>query len=298
MINILIKSSLYIVLGMFVVLVSVSTGFAQNSELVNFQELSLEISIGKKEFLKLEPIPIAIRVVNNKEYEVTGHFDTDFSHSKTSLFVGKEGENVKRVNQNLSLRISSVKGQNRLIKPKEEQTSLQIVSVKLEKIFPEVGKYCVQVRMIDFTGTQEIISNTVVVEVKEPQEENLQAYNYVKNNAKTDYFFSAFNSIDSLKYVVDNFQNSVYKNYALLNLASAKLAGNGEEEAIGYLESLAKDEKLMFSEVVLSKLVEANLKIGNEEKSKQYLKKLNENFPKSIEAQKSNAKSLSLEKAE
>lgn len=304
-INTIIKSIGYILLAIVAIGVNEATIFAQNnnvitnsnsnseSEIVNFRDLTLEISLAKRDFVKMEPIPISIKVVNNKDYGVNGHFNMEFSHSKIKLFLGREKGKLNKVNQNVSFVIACGKGGNRLIKPKEEHTSLELLSVKLEKFFPETGNYYMQVQMVDFTGTQQIESNVVLVEIKEPLGEDLKAYNYIKSQAKPDFFFSsALTGVKEMEYFIENFQNTAYAPYVVFDLASLKVASEKTEkveEAILYLEELLGKKDFALKEKILSHLIKANLSLNKVEKAKGYLKELRRSFPNSRETERSNA---------
>jgi tetratricopeptide (TPR) repeat protein len=259
----------------------------QQSEVLNFEDLTLQISLPKQNFVKLEPIPIAIEIVNNKTYPITGHFYTDFSAGFTKLLVGTDQENLIEVSHNLSLRTASVKGDNKLINPKERQRNTQVLALKLEKIFPTMGKYYLRLQMEDFTGKQKVVSNILQIEIAEPSGDNLAAFAYMKQHTRVDFFFTPLNSVNKLQYFVENFSSSVYGTHATFTLANIKLATGEYEEATKHLEFLLEDKSFTLTEVVLLNLVQANLKIGNRQKAAKYFETLKNKFPNSATTKKS-----------
>jgi len=273
----------------------IGTLASDDKEEANFQDLTLEISSLKQNFIKLEPIAIRIEISNKKDYIVMGHFQTDFSLHFAKLLVGKDEKNLVQVNQNLAIVRSALRGKNQVIQPKEKCVTTQMLTYRLEELFPESGDYYLQLKMIDFTGEQQLLSNVLKISISEPVGRNLHAYQYIKSNTRSNFFFTALGLEKELEYFSENFSDTVYGGYVNFMLGSGRVAEKQYESAIRYLEPLLTRKDFMLSDEVLAKLIEANLKLGDKEKAKGYFEKLGGEFPNSKYTQKTSLKILSLQ---
>lgn len=258
----------------------------QQLEVVNFSDLSFEISTPKDKVLPLEPITLKMELANRKMYQIVGHFSVELSNGFTRVLVGKEGESLSEVKRNLSPVLAHVIKRNQLISPTENYETTEVITLGLDQIFPTPGDYKIQLQMSDTTGQQYVYSNVLKIKVLEPTGKDLEAYNYLKQDSHAGSFFSGIylnRNREQFEYFVKEFSSSPYSGYIEVDLAMDKIAKQQYQEGIEQLETILKNDKVPFKQTILSALVKANSKAGNQKKAKEYFEILEKHYPYSKE---------------
>lgn len=123
-------------------------------------------------------------------------------------------------------------------------------------------------------------------------------------SAEANYFigvgylnlFDFLTAKKSFRVVVDKYRNTKYYEDAYLGLADVELLQENFHEAVkGYTEFLLTNPSKKRLATLYFRLADVNHRLGNEEESKKYLRKLQEEFPSSFEAKDSERLSPAVE---
>jgi TolA-binding protein len=250
--------------------------FANNAQQASgFSNLTLEVTVAKEEFIQFEPIPLTLTLSNKTDQPIFGHSVLDLSSSLISLLVGRDNSELQEVEERLSLLSGGMRVHEKIIRPGENHQSKQLLTIHLDKIFPETGSYQIQFVLRDLTGQEAIKSNRLKIRIREPKDLETQALYYITSKAYPSYFLTGSTSfgsdLNSLQEFVSHFRETPYGDYAAYKLGRLYFVREQYEAAIESLEKLATKPDFIFATQVLSDLVQANDKLGNTEKAKRYL---------------------------
>jgi hypothetical protein len=258
----------YFVFCIFLLLVFLQgavTIFAQNNaiepslEIRPFTDLTLEISIPDQTVLSLQPIPIVIKQSNRTNQPAMGHKSIKFGLSPIRLYAKKNGTNTRVSIGNQSSISSYVFFTNVQIAPGESSETRGLITIGLNRYFPEPGIYEIQAALGDAERTQYIESNKVNVEIRMPTGSNLAAYNLIKNSALQDFIFSGVNNgraEDILKTIVTTHSNTPYAKNSAFLLGETYFDLRQYPQALTYLTRLENDNSFIFAEKIRNYLAE------------------------------------------
>src|SRR5207245_10787060 len=102
--------------------------------------------------------------------------------------ISQTGEPVKI--QNLSPIAGLVIVRPGIIRSGESHQTKELLTLDLDKVFPQPGTYQIQAVLRNGKGKQQVKSNLLTIHVLEPTGLDIQAFDYLKNSTKTSYFFS------------------------------------------------------------------------------------------------------------
>lgn len=223
--------------------------------------LIFEVSTDQNHYLLREPISLNLRLSNQTDAPLK--VGTSINLSDTNFIVLNEaGETVRWEMRNHYLS-SSIYGLIQLHKGQKRESDVLLDGKMAEKIFPRPGRYEVLLEYVYYENVQEptkVISNRIIITIREPQGINKQAYNFL-----TEVYEPARQKSDiiPLKHLrqnfVNQFPNSVYAKYLIVELA--KLYYGSENDKA--LRELCKIHNVNFhhSKQVKSMLLEVNAKL-------------------------------------
>jgi tetratricopeptide (TPR) repeat protein len=278
---------------------SINLGLAVTAQQTSsFSQLTLDLAISKEKFVQLEPIPLNLRLSNKTNQPIVGHSAIDFSYNLIELFVFYNGEKREITKSD---RIIDGVAKAKIIRPRESYSSKELINLDLDQTFHEPGVYQIQAVLHDIDGKQEVKSNLVAVRILAPQGADAQAFSYIKSNGKPPYTFTSGLELHSseqaqnvLKIFVFSFRDTVYGDYAALDLGVLAFHKGQYEQAIEHLQVLSDNSTFAFADRALSYLALAHDKLHNLEKARYYFGMLKTRYPEN-EYTKKTALSISRE---
>lgn len=187
-------------------------------------KLALQISTSQESYLLAEPISVNLKLSNQTDQPISW---------RGSL---KGGPNINLLVRNDAGVNSRLDGNSqpadyyfslKVMPPGEEaQESLLIVEDSAEYLFPSPGRYNLQVEFVYYTqakGKQQtkILSNSITVNILEPQGINRQAYQHLKKTLEPALRQTNAEAIAQAKQeFVNRYKDSVYAKYIIFSLAN------------------------------------------------------------------------------
>jgi hypothetical protein len=172
-----------------ILVLGLSAAASQDDASLGFEALTLAVAVPDRSFLVLEPIPITLRIENRTDRAVAGHMALEFSATRLIRLVirpqGLEGYEVA----DLSLLSASTDFTPRTIRPGETRAVGELIHVGLDRILPRPGRYDVQVVLHGFAWEEEIRSNIVSLELREPTGLEQAAQAYIQSTGAAGHFF-------------------------------------------------------------------------------------------------------------
>ena len=234
--------------------------FAQRQEssveAINFSKLTFEVvAFNKREFVKLEPIPLTLTLTNKTTETVLGHGALRFSANMVRLFVAHDG------GKPLTLKELSPFPKEIFVKPIEMKPgdsfhARDLLTLNLDNVFPQPGEYEIYAVLLYPNSTAEIMSNTVTIRILEPQGVDKEAYAFIRANSRSSDFFSGrylagdLNAETILERFVMSYKDSVYSDYAAFLLGELYFAQEKHEKASELFSRLADKRDFVFADKV------------------------------------------------
>lgn len=224
-----------------------------NSEVLPFTDLTLEISSPAQSLLPLQPIPLIIKQSNKKTKSVLGYEAVSFNQSPLSMFIRKSGTSEK-------IKISTLTGiakyagfTNVELNPGFSYQAKEWIALNLDTYAPEPGNYELQAVLPSADMKQEIESNILNIEIREPNGADRDVYNFIKNNPKSDSLFSSIEfdkGKNILETIINKFPDSAYVQSAYYTLGNVYLSRKEYQKALVNLLKLENDKDFIHAEKV------------------------------------------------
>jgi hypothetical protein len=227
-----------------------------------FSDLTLEISLTKQSFVKLEPIPIIFKLSNNTNQTITGRISLRFTSNYLEILVQNPNGEIKKITPLSLNRVYSV-SKDSTIPPGSQGQHTELLKLDLNRHFPTVGNYKLQAVLRGRNEQEAIRTNWLPITITEPQGANFAAYKFLKQGTdvaklyespETDQqwnFFEAFAA---------SYPDSPYTNYLRFNLAEHYLWKGEDKKARELLEKLKLGKDFVFSAKVDEYLRKLNTK--------------------------------------
>ncbi len=187
-------------------------------------KLTLEVSTLQNSYLQLEPIHFKFKLSNRTNVPIK--WGASLSLREMHFSVRGENENIRRWEIRKYYLHGSLNGLIDML-PGDEVEAEDLLDGKLaEMMFSRPGRYEVQVEYIyDIYVPQreqiKFTANPIIIDIREPQGINRQAYDYLKGPYETARRKSDSTPLQGLRQnFVDNFSNSVYAKYMIFELGS------------------------------------------------------------------------------
>ncbi len=266
--------SLLLVLLQNVVTVPSQTNTTEQPDSVirPFTDLTLEIALPEQTLLSLQPIPIIIKQSNKTNQPAMGYKSIHFGLSPIRLYAKKNGSNVKVSIGNQSPVSTFSFFTNVQIAPGESSETKGLITIGLNKYFPEPGIYEIQAALGDAERTEYIESNKVTIEIKMPTGLNLATYNLIKNSALQDFMFSGVNNERAeniLKTITTMHPNTPYAKNSAFLLGETYYNLRQYPQALINLIRLENDSNFIFAEKVKNYLAEIRRSMQTQQTPKQ-----------------------------
>lgn len=225
--------------------------------------LTYEVSPSQNSYVLREPIPLKFKISNQTSFPI-----------KLDGFYGL-GENVKLLVRDESGKENlydlskyyrgGLIGFHEMLPDKQFESKNLLDGELSEVVFPKPGQYEVKAEYSYNTGIErkqpvKILSNSFIVNISEPKGVDKLAYNYLKGTFETALKKNDKTPLKQLwQYFVDNFGNSVYGKYMIVELAQIY---EGAEDAKA-LRELCKIHTLDFfySKDVKKRLLKINARL-------------------------------------
>lgn len=228
----------------------------------NFNDLKLSIATLKGGFLPLEPIPIVVTISNPTDHIVVGHTAIGLSSGFIEVYVAKEKDEPRKI-----LVLSPGLGQplvrSREIEPDEAETLPQLLTMHLDKVFPEPGMYHVEALFYDAAYRQSVRSNKIKIHILQPSGKNARALNFIRNKEYGQSFFSGEgyaadeNFVQDLEQFAAEFGDTPYADYAVYLLGEHYCTVNDNEKARKHLLKLERKGDFVYKDKVADYLAKS-----------------------------------------
>ncbi|MGH7889241.1 MAG: tetratricopeptide repeat protein, partial [Thermodesulfobacteriota bacterium] len=184
-----------------------------------FQDLSIDVSSLRNEYLPLEPIPLVFKISNRTPNGILGHGSLDFSSGYIKLIVkNSRGEEhaLDRLSSEFALNVI----QKKVIPPGGQFQKTQVLSYDLNRHFPSIGNY--GIKAVFSNGDGEVIeSSWTDIRIVHPTDLSDKALDFLRR-CKGGSFLHNITSEDDAglhETFVNEFPNTRYAEYALFLLA-------------------------------------------------------------------------------
>ena len=258
--------------------------FAQTTPVQgSFSDLTLEISSPKQKLVQFEPMALILTLSNKTSSPIAARTSIDLSAGFVELFtIRKNGEPVKI--QNLSPIAGLVIVRPGIIRSGESHQTKELLTLDLDKVFPQPGTYQIQAVLRNGEGKQQVKSNLLTIHVLEPTGLDIQAFDYLKNRTNPSYFFSGLEldktQVQMVEFV-SNFRDSSYGDYVAFMLGEFYLVRKDYTRAIEQLNGVSKKPDFVYGDRALYYLVEGNARLGNWQQAGHHLDSLRASHPDS-----------------
>lgn len=225
-----------------------------------FSDLKLEIDTAKRRFIRLEPVPIILSISNGTAQPIQASTTLLLGADFVELFVKSEGGEMRKI-KNLTSESMLISPGIITIKPKESYREDQLLTLALDKIFPQAGVYYIEAVLHDARTKETIRSNQVTLTVAEPEGLDLEAFNYLTGNANPSSFFGgiANSTPEKAETFALLFGESVYGDYVAYMLGRYYWVNEKYGKAHKHFDKLSKKDDFIFANMVkgyLSKIKE------------------------------------------
>ena len=248
----------------FVLLISASTT-AQRADWYGFKDLTLEIATPKRSYLQLQPVPLILTLSNRTDRVLNGHAALQFSAHYVRLSVRREGADWREAGQVTGL-YAMVYPQARAMSPGDKFTANEILAFRTEEIFPGPGTYELKARLRCSDGSQLVESQPITIRIREPEGQDLEAYNFLREQTKPELFFTGFGSVrdnraeETLETFVTQFSDTAYGDYATYLLGQVRFVKKDFTSARAQFERLANNRDFVFADRVRDYLAKIDRK--------------------------------------
>jgi hypothetical protein len=237
-------------------------------EAFKFADLTLTIATSKTDFVPLEPIPIILTLSNNTAQPILGHGALEFSRDYVDLFVGRSADDMQLFRNLSTVQVDGIIKPRR-INPGESQQSLQMLTIKLDKMFPQPGTYRIQAVLHNIGRKEEVRSSLLSVRILSPKGRDLQAYEYLKSKAHASLFFSGLDNsgkgTEALEEFVAKFGDSAYGDHAAYLLGITYFYKKEYQKAKEQFSKLSAKSNFVFAKEASTFLDQTNSKLRAQE---------------------------------
>lgn len=226
-------------------------GRAEEKEAPGFSSLTLHLATTKHRYIRLEPVPVVLRLSNPTRRKVEATTTLNIEANEVELIITDPAGQEKRI-RGLSSQSSFYSPGVLTIKPGESYSEKQVLALALNDIFRESGKYHLQVGLYDRASREQILSNTVSVSIVEPEGLDGSAFNYLTNNVDPSTFFESVSRSSPAKAeeFVELYGESVYADYVTYLLGRYYWNHEKYDKAEKHFEKLSKKPDFVFAERV------------------------------------------------
>lgn len=229
-----------------------------------FSDLTLTIATTKKDFVPLEPIPIILTLSNNTQQPIIGHGAIDLSQHYVDLLVGRSSDDMQLFRSLSTVQVDGIV-KPRKIAPGESHQSLDLLTIKLDKMFPQPGTYQIQAVLHNIGRKEEVRSPLMSLRILSPRGRDLQAYEYLKSKPSGSLFFSGLDSSEKGTEVLEEFAakfgDSVYADHAAYLLGVTYFYKKEYRKAKEQFSKLSAKPAFVFSKEASDYLEKANNKL-------------------------------------
>ena len=256
-----------LLVSLALVLLISATATAQRRDWDGFKDLTLEIEAPKESHLQLQPVPLVLSLTNKTDRVLNGHSALQFSAHYLRLSVRREGEKWREAGQVTGL-YAMVSVKPRAMSPGDKFTKNEILAFRIEEIFPGPGTYELKARLSCSDGRQLIESQPITIRIREPEGQDLEAYNFLRKHTEPEFFFTGVGAVrdkstaDTLETFVTRFRETAYGDDASYTLAQVKFVKNELATARFHFEGLAKKRDFIFAERVRDYLEKIERKLA------------------------------------
>ena len=233
---------------------------------LTFSNLTLEIATtNKKEFVKLEPMPITLTLSNKTTQTILGHGTLGFSANLVKLFVAR-GDGKGQEIQQLSPFPEEVFIKPIEMKPGDGFHTKELLSLNLDNIFPQPGEYQIYAVLFDPNSKREVKSNKLTVQILQPEGIDRQAFEFIQTNSRSAnllsgrYLSGNQRAQNALEMFVQIFDKSVYGDYASFLLGELYFTQEEYNRAAEQFNKVANKADFVLADRAQKYLVEAREK--------------------------------------
>lgn len=290
----------YIAMCFFVASTLSAGVMAQEQELGDFGQLTLEVACGRRKVLPMEPIPITITLGNETGKPIRGHSVIDPGVGYLEIYVAKAGEAFERF-QSTNWPAWAMERPRPSVLESGYRRSISTYlyyahPANLEKehhgryLFESPGTYRIKAVLKDIDGENTIESNILAIRVKEPRGKDAAAYKFLKGlRGISDRHVSYGNFLmktlgrhyhprkqkvlDKKEEFISKFPRSRYARYARYSLGLTYRLQESERDAqrgIKLLEKAAGYKDFFLAEKALLVLIRDAIKRGETDRAKRY----------------------------
>ncbi|HEX9927992.1 MAG TPA: hypothetical protein VGB02_05525 [Pyrinomonadaceae bacterium] len=231
-------------------------------------KLAFDLAVSQNNYVLLEPIPFQFKLANRTNTPITWRGLLMFGSNLDLLIRYENGEEFRWEGQNRFLG-SPITGFVTLQSGQEIQRKDMLGGSQiLEKVFSRPGKYEVRAEFRYDKNSQSgqretILSNSVTINIVEPNGVDRQAYNYIKQVVEPARYRERASSelLQLQQNFLDNYGNSVYAKYIAVEVASGYKASGENAKAKKELCKI-HDVNFYFSEQVRRSIWEIDAKLN------------------------------------
>lgn len=227
----------------------------ESKQVLDFTNLTLEIASTKQRFIPLEPIPIILTLSNRTSQKVLGHDALGFSYSPVELFVTRDGSERRRIEQ-LSPYSKASEVTSKKIVPGTQIQAKELLTIDLDKIFPEPGTYQLEAVLHDADWKLQITSSPMTIQISAPEGIDAAAYGYLIQQKNRSRFFSGAGLIEfpeeqeALEEFVAAYGNNTYSDYATFLSGRIHFAREDYQKALLRLRKVAAKPNFFLADKV------------------------------------------------
>lgn len=246
------KIKIYLATLLIIFVISGLQTFAQNGK---FSDLTLEILTTQPSFVQLEPIPILFKVSNLTDKNVPSHGTFDFSGGYVQINIRQPNGQIRSINS-LSMERARTIAVEKFLPPQSHFEKTQVISLGLNSIFPEVGRYGIQAVFLGKDHQEAIRSAWLNVDILQPTGVNLAALDFLEKQTNIVTVFEEVNdeNIQTLESFISSYPESDYAPYVRFLLANHYLFEEENDKAKTHLVALESKKDFVYSSKVKENL--------------------------------------------
>ena len=296
----------WLFLSIVFALLFIFTVFLQAQEFGDIEELTLEIATETKEIIPMEPLPYAITLSNNTGKPIKCHTQIDPGFGMLKVYIAENRQSFEQFRSSDHVLIAGMREEVVLEPGFHKSVSGYFFYAhprNLDKenrgqyLFEIPGDYRIKATFEDFDG-RTIESNILPIKVKEPNERDVAAYQFIKDmqddKNKEVYYgnFLLLNSASEKSEIqnkqeefIKKFPDSEYSHFLYYSIGTRCISEKGKEtkRGIDYLEKAANYKDFLFAEDSILKLIKTFTETGQTDKAREYKEMLAKRFPNSSE---------------
>lgn len=242
-----------------------TTAQQQRPDWTGFKDLTFEVATPKKSYVQLQAVPLTLTLSNQTDRVLKGHSALAFYVNLVNVWVRSDGAAWREIDQ-LTLMRAFTYVHPREMNPGDKFTVTQVLNLRLEKIFPQPGKYDLKAVVMSADGSQTVESQPITFRIDAPEGPDLEAYNFLHKHTQPDYFYTGSGLVrnklaeQTLETFVAKFEETAYGNDARFLLGQLRFATREYEAARLQFERLAKTPDFAFAAKAKEYLVKIQIK--------------------------------------